>query len=229
MNNISRQINISRLAGEAKQALLWLICGVILLLVVAAFFLFQRPDSEPVPAPGDSVAMPPASKEARGDAARDIIAELQNTASKANEQEMTAGEESVDDESMAGESGDDESMPVDSADEGAMNNEQAYARAQAFQAEGKLADAQLLYFFAARGGYAPAAFDLATFYDPNHFAKETSLMNDPDPFQAYKWYKKSLELGLEGAEARLAALRAWTETAAEQGNMKAEQLLLVWE
>lgn len=220
---------MSRLAGTANRGLLWLISGVILLLLIALIFLFQRPDSEPVPVPVDSVAVPPASKEARGDAARDIIAKLQNTKSSKDDQETLESEESVDDESMTGEPADDESMDGDSADEGTMNNEQAYARAQAFQAEGKLADAQLLYFFAARGGYAPAAFDLASFYDPNHFSKETSLMNDPDPFQAYKWYKKSLELGRDDAEARLAALHAWAEDAAGTGNMKAEQLLLVWE
>lgn len=105
----------------------------------------------------------------------------------------------------------------------------AYERAQEFKADGKLADAQLLYFFAARGGHGEAAYDLATFYDPNHFAEGQSLLDEPDPFQAYRWYGEAADAGVEAADERLDELRAWAEQAAGTGNAAAEQLLLQWE
>lgn len=106
---------------------------------------------------------------------------------------------------------------------------QAYERAREFQAEGQPADAQLLYFFAARGGHGAAAFDLATSYDPNHHAQGSSFMDEPDPFQAYRWYRQADEAGHEAASERLTELRAWAEQAAGAGNEEAERLLLQWE
>lgn len=106
---------------------------------------------------------------------------------------------------------------------------EALARAKAFQTEGRKADAQLLYFFAARGGDGPAAFQLATFYDPNHYSTDPSLMDEPDPFQAYKWYREAQDAGHEPAAGRLAELRTWAEQASADGNVEAERLLLQWE
>ncbi len=106
---------------------------------------------------------------------------------------------------------------------------EAYRRAEEFLSQGRMADAQLLYFFAARGGHAPAAFSLATFYDPNHHSPESSFMDEPDPFQAYKWYSEAHEAGDQNAATRLDELRAWAEQAAAAGNADAERLLLQWE
>lgn len=106
---------------------------------------------------------------------------------------------------------------------------QAYERAQEFQADGRSADAMLLYFFAARGGHAAAAFDLATFHDPNRHAGTSSLMDEPDAFQAYRWYRQAAEAGHETASERLTELRAWAERAADTGDAEAERLLLQWE
>lgn len=106
---------------------------------------------------------------------------------------------------------------------------EAHASAERYRADGRLADAQLLYFFAARGGHATAAFDLATFSDPNHHAAEASLMAEPDPFQAYRWYTAARDSGHEGASARLEELRAWAEAAGRAGDSEAERLLLQWE
>jgi len=116
-----------------------------------------------------------------------------------------------------------------SAAPGGIDYADAYARAQEFHSAGRLADAQLLYFFAARGGHAPAAFMLATYYDPNHHAEQISLMDEPDPFQAYKWYRQAEAAGDQAAAERLADLRAWAEGAAQSGDSAAEQLLLQWE
>jgi TPR repeat protein len=104
----------------------------------------------------------------------------------------------------------------------------ALEQARGLRAEGKLADAQLLYFFAARGGYTPAAFELAELYDPLHFDVSSSLMDKPDPFQAFKWYNQALKDGESDAAARLTALHEWAHQAAEDGDLDAEQLLLQW-
>ena len=106
---------------------------------------------------------------------------------------------------------------------------EAHARAQEYLAGGQLADAQLLYFFAARGGYAPAAFDLATFNDPNHAETASGPVVTPDPFQAYRWYTVARDAGDERASQRLAELRAWAESASRSGDGDAERLLLQWE
>ena len=106
---------------------------------------------------------------------------------------------------------------------------EAHAAAQEFQADGRQADAQLLYFFAARGGYAPAAFDLATANDPNHHTSASNLVAAPDPFQAYRWYTAARDAGHPGASTRLEELHAWAESASLAGDDKAEQLLLQWE
>ncbi len=104
----------------------------------------------------------------------------------------------------------------------------ALEQARSLRAEGKLADAQLLYFFAARGGYTPAAFELAELYDPLHFDVTSSLMDKPDPFQAFKWYNQALKDGESNASVRLDALHEWAHQAAEKGDPDAEQLLLQW-
>lgn len=101
-------------------------------------------------------------------------------------------------------------------------------QARSLRADGNLADAQLLYFYAARGGHAPAAFELAELYDPLHFDPSASLMEQPDAFQAFKWYQEAARAGDQQASARLQDLQLWAQQAAEDGDIDAEQLLLQW-
>jgi len=105
---------------------------------------------------------------------------------------------------------------------------QAFGRGRELHAAGQLADAQLLYFFAARGGHAEAALALAESYDPVRFTPQSSLMDEPDPFQAYKWYRQAAAGGDARAGERLDALRAWAEQAAANGDPQAQRLLLAW-
>jgi hypothetical protein len=105
---------------------------------------------------------------------------------------------------------------------------EAFDTAQEYQQTGRLADAQMLYFYGARGNHAPSAFALATMNDPNHHNPETSLLPKPDPFQAYKWYVVARDQGMADAAERLDALHAWAEEAADSGDAQAEQLLLQW-
>jgi len=105
----------------------------------------------------------------------------------------------------------------------------AYEQARAFQRDGQLADAQLLFFFGARSGHGPSAFELAAMNDPNHHSAATSLLAEPDAFQAYRWYIAARDQGVAGATERLDALRAWAMAASDAGDIDAEQLLLQWE
>jgi hypothetical protein len=65
--------------------------------------------------------------------------------------------------------------------------------------------------------------------DPNHHSPETSLLNEPDAFQAYRWYSAARDGGIAEADARLAALKEWAQTAAAAGDGEADRLLLQWE
>jgi hypothetical protein len=93
---------------------------------------------------------------------------------------------------------------------------------------GRIADAHLLYFFAARRGHAPAAFVLAGIYDPVRFDKERSLLGRPDPLQALKWYRVAASQGDAEAQARLRALESWVDAKARAGDAEAERLRLSW-
>lgn len=112
---------------------------------------------------------------------------------------------------------------------GPANYDEAYSQAEGFRQEGRLADAQLLYFFAARNGHAPSAFRLAEMNDPLYHDPATSLLPRPDAFQAYRWYSQALEGGVDDAAGRLDALRQWAEEQAQDGNPEAERLLLQWD
>jgi TPR repeat protein len=117
---------------------------------------------------------------------------------------------------------------ADVRDAGPESYADAYERARAYQEQGQLADAQVLYFYAARGGHPDAEFALAEMNDPNHHGSGTSLLEEPDPYQAFKWYSAALEDGSNEAQARLDALHDWATQAAAQGNSEAERLLMQW-
>lgn len=176
---------------------------VVLILIAAAVYLFYpEPDSEPIPAPAPEPAA-----------------------------ETPTPLETVEPARTAAERGDSAREIIDRLQEGpgAPDYAEAYARAEELQAEGSLSDAQLLYFFAARGGHGPAAYRLATMYDPNHHSPDANLMDEPDPFQAYKWYIAARDAGHDPAAERLAELRAWAEQADREGDAEAQRLLLQWE
>jgi len=169
------------------------IAGLAVIVIIVIFLLYPTPVEEPEgiapdkPEPAETVA----TRQERGDAAREIIQKLQ------------------------------EKTPIDYDD--------AFRRGRRYHKDGRLADAQILYLFAARGGHAQAAFELAAMYDPIYHSPDTSLMDEPDPFQAYKWYKKAEESNHVEAGARLERLHAWVQEAANKGDAEAERLLLVWE
>ena len=104
--------------------------------------------------------------------------------------------------------------------------EKIYEKAQKYMQEGSLADAHLLYFFAAREDHVPSIMKLAEMSDPTLFRAEDALMDDADVIQAYKWYRKAADMGHQLASDRVDGLQQWASNAAEGGNPNARQLLL---
>lgn len=104
--------------------------------------------------------------------------------------------------------------------------DQLMAEASAFASEGSLADAHLVFFFAAREGHVEAMMMMAEMSDPTLFQAENNLLDKANAVQAYKWYRQALDSGFEPAASRLENLQRWAEAEAAYGNPEAQQLLL---
>jgi TPR repeat protein len=103
---------------------------------------------------------------------------------------------------------------------------QVFEKAQNFQLDGSLADAHLLYFFAARENHLPSMMTMGEMSDPLRFRAEDSLLDQADAIQAWKWYQQAAQLGQPQAVQRLEELGQWARDAAASGNSAARQLLL---
>ncbi len=110
-----------------------------------------------------------------------------------------------------------------------LDSAQIMERVSAYQASGQQTDAYLLLFYAAREGNGPAAFALASLYDPNHFKPGNELLESPDVFQAHKWYLEAEKQQVPEARDRLQKLRSSIETQALSGDPSAQRLLLNWQ
>ena len=104
--------------------------------------------------------------------------------------------------------------------------ELVHVKAQIFLQEGSLADAHLLFFFAAREDHLPAMMVMGEMSDPMRFRAENTLLDNADAIQAYKWYQRAAERGYQPASERVVGLRQWAIDEAENGNSYARQLLL---
>ncbi len=112
--------------------------------------------------------------------------------------------------------------------QGRVDLDQVYERAERFRAVGMLADAYLLYFFAARQGHAQSALALGRMYDPKTFSREASILEQPDPVQAHKWYQLAARAGDAAAKRHLADLRGRVERTAGQGDEESRRLMMQW-
>jgi TPR repeat protein len=102
------------------------------------------------------------------------------------------------------------------------------AAARQAQADAADADAYLLFFYAARGGNADAAFALAQQADPAQRSADGGLFDGPDLLQAFKWYESAQDAGHPLAATRLDALRRQVDAMASAGDLEAQRLTLMW-
>lgn len=103
--------------------------------------------------------------------------------------------------------------------------QQIFQTALDLQQQNQLADAHLLFFFTAREGYLPSILIMAEMSDPVIFSREGNLLEQPDPIQAYKWYKIASDKEAVEAQQRLIALQYWAQEHASTDKV-AQQLLL---
>lgn len=113
--------------------------------------------------------------------------------------------------------------------EGNIQPDQVYALGVQAQTDGQLADAYLLYFFAAREGFAPAALTLGTQADPASRDPINSVFETADMSQAHKWYLMAAENGDNEARERLQDLRNRVEKLAADGDTQAQRISLLWQ
>ncbi len=104
--------------------------------------------------------------------------------------------------------------------------DEASEKAATYQNDGSLADAYLLYFFAAREGHASSMLEMARINDPRFFKPDNALLDEPDAIQALKWYRLAQQSNVAEAASLLESLRAWAETESATGSEVAEQILL---
>jgi len=101
-----------------------------------------------------------------------------------------------------------------------------FTKAEGYLRDGSLADAHLLYFFAAREDHLPAIMKMGEMSDPNLFLAQDSLLDQADAIQAFKWYRKAALMGHQPAADRVINLHHWAQTESRHGNTTAQQLLL---
>lgn len=101
-----------------------------------------------------------------------------------------------------------------------------HEKALQLQAQNNMADAHLLYFFNAREGYLPSILKMAEMSDPVLYDKEQSLLDEPDPVQAYKWYRIAMQKNDAGATASMERLIQWASLNENLNNKAAQQLLI---
>lgn len=112
---------------------------------------------------------------------------------------------------------------------GTPDVERLFPIANGFQRDGRVTDAHLLYFYLARSGHSESARLLAEMYDPLHYSSTSSMMDNPDPEQAWKWYSQAARAGDTIASERLEELRQWARDASARGNEQAGKLLFQWD
>lgn len=113
--------------------------------------------------------------------------------------------------------------------EGNIDLDRVLAAAKQSQLGGELANAYLLYFFAAREGSAPAALELGKQADPATRDPLSSVFEAPDLNQAHKWYQMAAGNGDSEARDRLADLQTRVEHMAASGDQQAQRTSLLWQ
>jgi len=192
---------------------LWLAIGAVVLATLAAVWMV--PDDKPgrpreIPAPPS-----PPSEPAENPASEEGGAPAEAPAQPEAEVETKKAPEGAAARAWLAEAGDPAAVEIT-------------AKAREFQRAGRLADAWLLYFKAAREGDPAAAMALAEQADPAFYDPARSALARPDLVQAHKWYARALALGAEEARSRLKGVLERLARRASQGDEAAALLLQEW-
>lgn len=113
--------------------------------------------------------------------------------------------------------------------DGEMRLDEVFDAAAKAQTDGELADAYLLYFFAAREGHAGSALVLGQQADPASRDPANSLFESADLTQAHKWYQLAAGNGAPEGRQLLAELRTRVEQMAAAGDQQARRIALQWQ
>jgi TPR repeat protein len=210
---------------------LFYIVIIVFVLIVVGYFSFFSSDEDEI------VIEPPMGSEQSGPITRQQIQATQGSSPTAGDQKQDAAAEPLSSAEskpvptpVATNPGEAARALIASVRQGEENLtlQQQYEKASEFQHKGMMTDAYLLYFYAARKGDGPSAFELASMHDPAYFKTGNDLLDAADPVQAYKWYTIAAEHQVEEARTRLSALRDSIEAAAAEGDLSAQRLLLNW-
>lgn len=113
--------------------------------------------------------------------------------------------------------------------DGDMPLDDVFAAAEQARANHEMADAYLLYFFAAREGHAQSALVLGEQADPATRNPDTSVFDAADLTQAHKWYQQAADNGDTEGSKRLNELRNRVENLAAGGDPEAQRITLLWQ
>ena len=113
--------------------------------------------------------------------------------------------------------------------QGNVDLDKVIAAAKKSQIAGELADAYLLYFYAAREGSTTAALELGKQADPATRDPLSSVFENPDFNQAHKWYQMAARGGDAEAGDRLRDLHKRVEQLAASGDAQAQRISLLWQ
>jgi hypothetical protein len=200
----------------------WKLIVIVAVLTLIGVWLVpgDKPEDEP------AVAMPPAGEpQADAPTAPSLLAEGSGGEQTEGQPLPTAASELVDNRPGARA----RAMIARMRADGDVDLDQVVNGAQQAQIAGDLADAYLLYFFAAREGSAAAALELGKQADPASRDPLSSVFEGPDLTQAHKWYQAAAGSGNKEARNRLADLHARVEQLAASGDPQAQRISLLWQ
>ncbi len=197
-------------AGTSASNRLWLIISAIMAITLIAVFMVPDGGEQ-----AEDIPQPPEPPVAARNEAEPPVPRQDNTPAE----EMPVAEEEL---------AEGEAARRFLAASPGLDAEAIFQRAEAYRRDGRVADAWLLYFKAAREGHAQAAMVLAEQADPAFFDAAGSMLDKPDLVQAHKWYEQARRNGSEEAGERLDKLMKRLEQAAAGGDRQAQLLLAKW-
>ena len=107
-----------------------------------------------------------------------------------------------------------------------IDQDALYKKAEQFRADGAMADAYILYFFAARHGHGLSALRLGMMSDPAYNDSYKDILTTPDLYQSLKWYRQARAAGVKEVDEPLNTLDGLIRKRAEEGDPQAKRLLL---